>query len=115
MKNDYLDKSTCLNGSFWCASSPVIIVDNIGRPMIEQVIDELIVNGGFQYLFEYFGFVDERDILRLDFPKDFFDKGSTIEPSVVNYNSSKLIQMLTQLKIILGGLGLSPYNQCIQN
>ena len=42
MKKDYSKNGSCLNGAYWCASTPVIIVDNISRERIEQVIDELI-------------------------------------------------------------------------
>ncbi|WP_459953904.1 hypothetical protein [Paenibacillus pini] len=96
MKKDYLLKGHCLNGAYWCASSPIIIVDNISRDRIEQVIDELIVNEGFRDLFDYFGAVQEEDILRSGYPENFFDKNSKIDPAFVTYHASQLVQMLDQ-------------------
>ncbi|GIO63731.1 hypothetical protein J43TS9_53050 [Paenibacillus cineris] len=60
------------NGAYWCASTPVIIVDTINRERIEQVVDDLIEKEGFPYVFEYFGPVEERDIESSDYPPDFF-------------------------------------------
>ncbi|MEF2965806.1 hypothetical protein V3851_08195 [Paenibacillus sp. M1] len=96
MRRDYALKGHCLNGAYWCASSPVIIVDRITRGRIEQVIDELIAKGEFRYVFEYFGSVDDRDFQRSDYPEDFFDSTSQIDPSFVTYHANLLMQMLDQ-------------------
>jgi hypothetical protein len=97
IRKDYLQNGYCLNGAYWCGeSSPVIIVDNISRTRIEQVIDELIESAQFQYVFEYFGAVREEDYDRLGFSKDFFDEESRIDPSYVSYHASQLVQMLDQ-------------------
>lgn len=94
IRGDYLMNGHCLNGAYWCGSSPVIIVDNISRERIEQVIDELIENKTFEYVFEYFGAVEERK--RSNYQNDFFDSKAKIEPSVVYYKATQLKQMLDQ-------------------
>ncbi|MDQ0059991.1 hypothetical protein [Paenibacillus harenae] len=96
MRSDYLKNGRCLNGAYWCASSPVIIVDNVSRERIEQVVDELIENKTFEYLFEYFGPVQERDLTRTRFKDDFFNTESKIEPSIVYRQATQLKQMLDQ-------------------
>ncbi|GIO96715.1 hypothetical protein J14TS5_18010 [Paenibacillus lautus] len=96
IRKDYLLNGHCLNGAYWCGSSPVVIVDNVSRERIEQVIDELIENAGFQYVFEYFGAVQEEDINRSRYPDYFFDEESKIDPSYVSYHASRLVQMLEQ-------------------
>jgi hypothetical protein len=96
MRKDYLRNGSCLNGAYWCVSSPVIIVDNISRERIEQVIDELIENKTFYYVFEYFGAVQERDLTRSSFQQDFFNNKTKIEPSVVFRQATQLKQMLDQ-------------------
>lgn len=94
MRADYLRNGHCLNGAYWCASSPVIVVDNISRERIEQVIDELIGNKSFEYLFEYFGPVQERDLTRTQFNEGFFNSKSKIDPSVIFRHATQLKQML---------------------
>lgn len=96
IRKDYLQNGHCLNGAYWCGSSPVVIVDNISRERIEQVVDELIKNAGFQYVFEYFGAVREEDISRSEYPENFFDEESKIDSSYVSYYASQLVQMLEQ-------------------
>ncbi|WP_379138789.1 hypothetical protein [Paenibacillus sp. sgz500958] len=96
IRKDYLRSGNCLNGAYWCGSSPVVIVDNISRERIEQVIDELIENAGFQYVFEYLGAVQEVDASRYRYPDDFFDLESKIDPSYITYYASRLAQMLEQ-------------------
>jgi hypothetical protein len=80
-KGDYSKNGHCLNGAYWCGSSPVIIVDNISRERIKQVIDELIKDKTYEYVFEYFGAVEERS--KSNYENDFFDSTAKIEPSFV--------------------------------
>lgn len=94
IREDYLKNGHCLNGAYWCGSSPVIIVDNISRERIEQVIDELIKEHTFIHVFEYFGAVQERDLVRGNYPVDFFDNESKIDPSVVSLQATQLKLML---------------------
>ncbi|CAM4015298.1 hypothetical protein [Saccharibacillus endophyticus] len=96
MRKDYLMNGHCLKGAYWCASSPIIIVDRISRDRIEQVIDELIETGGFRDLFDYFGAVQEEDIIRHEYPENFFDQSSKLDPSYVTSHASQLAQMLDQ-------------------
>ncbi|WP_433752926.1 hypothetical protein [Paenibacillus amylolyticus] len=96
MRKDYLMNGHCLNGAYWCASSPIIIVDRISRDRIEQVIDELIEKGGFRDLFDYFGAVQEEDLIRNEYPENFFEQSSKLDPSYVIYHASQLAQMLDQ-------------------
>ncbi|WP_051507139.1 hypothetical protein [Saccharibacillus sacchari] len=96
MRKDYSLTGHHLNGAYWCASSPIIIVDRISRDRIEQVIDELIENEGFRYLFDYFGAVQEEDLIRHGYPENFFDQNSKLDPSYVTYHASQLAQMLDQ-------------------
>ncbi|KWX75902.1 hypothetical protein AMQ84_16235 [Paenibacillus riograndensis] len=96
MKQDYSERKVCLNGAYWCASSPVIIVDNISRERIEQVVDDLIQDGGFEYVFEYFGPVENRDMEASGYPEDFFDNNSKIDPLYVSLQAARIQQMLDQ-------------------
>lgn len=88
------DHLSSMDRSYWWASNPLIIVDTINRKHIEEVIDESIANKTFEWLFEYFGPVEEH---RLDeYPKDFFEEHSKIEPSYIVRHASTLSQMLEQ-------------------
>ncbi|MBB6690265.1 hypothetical protein H7B90_02515 [Cohnella xylanilytica] len=62
IRKGYAISGGCLNGAYWCPSTPVIIVDNVSRQRIEQAVDDLIDNKGFDYYFEYFGRVEERHV-----------------------------------------------------
>jgi hypothetical protein len=99
MREDYIKSASCLSGGYWCASSPVILVDNIGRERIEQVIDELIETHTFEFSFEYFGPIEERDLKRTKIPEDFFDDGSSIELNYVFQKASIVKEMLDQLDL----------------
>ncbi|WP_145025714.1 hypothetical protein [Paenibacillus sp. Y412MC10] len=99
MRKDYLTSGACLNGAYWCASTPVIIVDTINRERIEQVVDDLIEKEGFPYVFEYFGPVEERDLESSDYPPDFFDKGSRMDPWYISWHAVRLKQMLDQADV----------------
>ena len=46
--------------------------DRVTREGIEQIVDELIVNGTFSYASEYLGAVDERALQAHGYPADFF-------------------------------------------
>jgi len=96
MRKDYFLNGHCLNGAYWCASSPIIIVDRITRDRIEQVIDELIEKGGFQDLFDYFGAVQEEERIQQEYPENFFDQNAKLDPSFVTYHANQLAQMLDQ-------------------
>lgn len=96
MRKDYSKSGACLNGAFWCASTPVIIVDNISRKRIEQVVDALIEDGTFMNLFQYFGPVVERDLDVSGYPQDFFEQNSKIDPWYVTWHATQLQQMLNQ-------------------
>ncbi|MOA38293.1 hypothetical protein D3C78_1599630 [compost metagenome] len=96
MRKDYAKSGACLSGAYWCASSPVIIVDNISRERIEQVIDELIDQNTFQAVFQYFGPVEERELEAGRYPPDFFNKNSEIDPRYVSWHAVQLQQMLEQ-------------------
>lgn len=96
IRGDYLKNGHCLNGAYWCGSSPVIIVDNISRERIEQVIDELIKEQTFIYVFEYLGAVQDRDMVRVNYPIDFFDSEAKIDSSVVTLHATQLKLMLEQ-------------------
>ncbi|MDQ0112450.1 hypothetical protein [Paenibacillus harenae] len=97
MREDYEARGVCLSGAYWCASSPVILVDSISRERIVQVVDELIDDNTFEYVFDYFGPVQERDLERTFFPDNFFDEGSNIEASFVYQKASLVKEMLDQL------------------
>ncbi|WP_435921407.1 hypothetical protein [Paenibacillus sp. DYY-L-2] len=96
IREDYRVKGHCLNGAYWCGSSPVIIVDRVSRERIEQVVDELMGNQTFQYLFEYLGAVDERDLTVNSYPEGFFEEDAKIDPSYVAVYAARLDQMLDQ-------------------
>lgn len=98
MRKDYSGSGACLNGAYWCASTPVIIVDNVSRERIEQVVDDLIEDGSFKYVFEYFGAVHERDLEVSGYPEDFFDENSKIDPWYISYHAAQVQQMLDQAK-----------------
>ncbi|MGZ7441338.1 hypothetical protein [Paenibacillus sp. TH7-28] len=95
IRQDYSENGHCLNGAYWC-SNHVIIVDNVSRARIEQVVDELITKNEFQYAFEYFGAVNERDLELTQYPEHFFDGNSKIDPSYVSWHAVQLKQMLDQ-------------------
>ena len=96
MRIDYLKRGRCLNGAYWCASTPVIIVDNVSRERIEQVIDELISNRTFEYVFEYLGPVQERELTRIQFGEDFFSNETKIDQTILFRRATQLKQMLDQ-------------------
>ncbi|RCX21498.1 hypothetical protein DFP94_102251 [Fontibacillus phaseoli] len=96
IRQDYREKGHCLNGTYWCGSSPLIIVDRVSRDRIEQVVDELIQDQSFQYVFEYLGAVDERDLAVHQYPEGFFEESAKIDPSYVSLFAAKLYQMLDQ-------------------
>jgi hypothetical protein len=91
IRQDYRRTGSCLNGAYWCGSSPVIIVDKVSRERIEQVVDELIEKDEFRYLFEYFGEVEERE--RERYPSDFFRQEAFIDPSYV-YRHANLLKLM---------------------
>lgn len=95
MRQDYSEKDQCLKGAYWCASSPSIIVDNVSRERIEQVVDELIERGTFKHLFEYLGSVEEASPHFQDrYPENFFDEEATIDSAIFYYHAVRLVQML---------------------
>lgn len=81
-------------GPYIWASKPLILVDNICRGRIEAVIDEIIANDTFEYMFEFFGPVLERELDR--YPEGFFDDQSVMDQDFVIKYASMLKQMLDQ-------------------